>query len=550
MSSAPHFLQSISPSTIVWILLGLYVVRLLFKAASKPLSSGLRHIPGPENPSTIWGHIKMLTLSDEPTRVHEGWIKKYGHVTQNRTAFGGYRLMTTDTRAVSHILSHAYDFPKPDELRNRLGDMVGRGLLFAEGDVHKRQRRVMNPSFGPAQIRNLTPIFLEKSQELRDVWLDKIAKGNGVHQTDVMTWLSRATLDIIGLAGFDYEFSALTENSKAKGLVDSTFPDPALQFSYPNLLRHMFPILKVMSSTTESETKNREDHLLMAQIGRELVQLKKKELIADAGNGGAVDKSSVKSRDLLSLLIKANMASDIPASQKMSDEEVMAQISTFLIAGHETTASSTTWALFELSQHPEVQAKLRAELTSVSGDNLTMEELMALPYLDAVVKEALRFRPVVIGSGRLAAKDTLVPLSKPYRDTNGVLRHEIPMKAGDPVFIPIALLNKSKEIWGEDADQFNPDRWNSVPKGSSEIPSVFSHLATFLAGPRACIGHRFAVVEMKALLFMLVRDISFDLAVPAKDIQGRTSIVTRPVVVSQIEKGYQLPMILRAAQEQ
>jgi len=237
-----------------------------------------------------------------------------------------------------------------------------------------------------------------------------------------------------------------------------TVPDPAQRLSYMNLLRYTFPVLNMIPKTTAVAKKMKEDNLMMRRIGLELVQRKKDAIIAEAGNGSAVEKSSVKTRDLLSLLIKANMASGIPELQKMSDEEVLAQISTFLVAGHETTNSSAAWALFELARHPEVQTRLRAELTFVSTENLTMDELLALPYLDVVVREAPRVRAVVNGTGRISAKDAVIPLSKFYVDTKGVVRHEIRLKKGERVDIPITLLKKSSEIWGKDAEQFNPDR--------------------------------------------------------------------------------------------
>ncbi|KDQ11802.1 hypothetical protein BOTBODRAFT_176997 [Botryobasidium botryosum FD-172 SS1] len=554
MFSTSHILLSTIPwNTVIWAAVGYCFVWPLVKGTRnlvQPLASPLRHLPGPENPSILWGNMKQVFLA-ESHKVYEKWISTYGDVLRFRVSFGKYRLLTTDTRAVSHILSHSYDFPKPVELRLALGEVVGEGLLFSEGDVHKRQRRIMNPSFGPAQIRSLTSIFLEKSQELRDIWLKKIAESDSVYEADVFSWLSRATLDIIGLAGFDYQFSALSENGEANELANAlaVVANEGQRFSYMNILRRIFPVLKLIPDTSRRAKKLKESTATMRRIGLELVQRKKDATIAAAGKKEVVEKSNLKDRDLLSLLIKANMAADVPDSQRMSDEEVLAQISTFIVAGHETTSSSISWTLLELARHPEMQTKLRTELASVSTDNLTMDELTALPYLDAVVREALCFRAVVHGTSRIAAKDAIVPLSKPYMDVNGVLRHEVRMKKGDSVVIPISPLNRSKEIWGEDAHDFNPERWTNIPEKSAEIPSVYSHLGTFIAGAHACIGHRFAVVEIKALLFMLVRDISFELAVSEDDIEGRVAIINRPVVKSQREKGHQLPMLLRAARD-
>jgi hypothetical protein len=108
-------------------------------------------------------------------------------------------------------MTHSFDYQKPEAGRQNLGRVVGEGVLIAEGDVHRRQRRVMNPGFGPAQIRELTPIFLQKAEQLRDAWLREAGKTGGTQpvRLDALSWLSRTTLDIIGLAGFDYSFDSL-----------------------------------------------------------------------------------------------------------------------------------------------------------------------------------------------------------------------------------------------------------------------------------------------------------------------------------------------------
>ena len=93
----------------------------------------------------------------------------------------------------------------------------------------------------------------------------------------------------------------------------------------------------------------------------------------------------------------------------------------FLVAGHETTSSGTAWCLFALAQAPEVQVKLREELWSVQTENPTMDELNALPYLEAVVRETMRVHAPVSGTIRVSAKDDVVPLERPYVDTQGTV---------------------------------------------------------------------------------------------------------------------------------
>jgi cytochrome P450 len=105
--------------------------------------------------------------------------------------------------------------------------------------------------------------------------------------------------------------------------------------------------------------------------------------------------------------------------------DILLEISTFLIAGHETTSTSTAWALFELSRNPVVQDRLRKELLAVPTGQPTMEELNALPYLESFVKEVLRLYSPVPGTSRVALKDDVIPLSVPIQDTQGNMLSEI-----------------------------------------------------------------------------------------------------------------------------
>jgi len=175
----------------------------------------------------------------------------------------------------------------------------------------------------------------------------------------------------------------------------------------------------------------------MARIGTQLLRDSKAAMVADEEAGDKFEKSAFKRRDLLSLLLRANMSTDLPPSQRMTDDDVLArkylrlrfqsltwtniisEVPTFLVAGHETTSTATTWALFALTQSPEVQDKLRKQLLAVGTDNPTMDELNALPYLDAVVRETLRIHPPVASTMRVATEDDILPLGEPIKDKNG-----------------------------------------------------------------------------------------------------------------------------------
>ncbi|CCO36563.1 Taurochenodeoxycholic 6 alpha-hydroxylase [Rhizoctonia solani AG-1 IB] len=244
----------------------------------------------------------------------------------------------------------------------------------------------------------------------------------------------------------------------------------------------------------------------MNRIGTRLIENKKAALDQDYKTG-----STSQGRDLLTLLIKSNIQAE-NEGHRMSDEEVLSQISTFLVAGHETTSTATTWALYALAQHPNAQRKLREELLeSGLGDEPGMADLDKLPYLDNFVRECLRVHSPVPNVGREAAHNVQIPVSKPYKDKYGVEHEYISLQKGDMIIVPVLTLNNMKEIWGEDAEDFKPERWDNLPESVNEMPGVWGHLMTFIHGQRSCIGYRFSIIEMKALLYSLVRSIEFSI---------------------------------------
>ncbi|OBZ67966.1 Alkane hydroxylase MAH1 [Grifola frondosa] len=252
------------------------------------------------------------------------------------------------------------------------------------------------------------------------------------------------------------------------------------------------------------------------------------------------------------------MSTDIPESQRLSDEDVLARSSNSAYIcvwphrilqrfqpGHETTSSATVWCLFALTQAPEVQRKLREELFTISTDTPSMDELMSLPYLDAVIRETLRVHAPVPATIRVATKDDVIPLNQPFVDRNGETQDCIRISEGSLIFIPILAINRMKELWGEDSFEFKPERWESIPETVSSIPGVWGHLLSFLGGPRSCIGYRFSLVEMKALVFTLVRAFEYELAVPPEEVTKKTSLVQRPFLRSELDKGNQMPLLVK-----
>jgi cytochrome P450 len=149
----------------------------------------------------------------------------------------------------------------------------------------------------------------------------------------------------------------------------------------------------------------------------------------------------------------------------MSVPEILCQISTFLAAGHETTSSALTWCLYALSQSPLSQKRLRDAIHSICPSSPTIDEDIArLPYLDWVIRESLRVHAPVTSTMRVVGRDDEIPVRRPFQDKNGKTRRCIKVKKHDIITIPIQAINKSKDVWGEDAHVFRyvgASRWKS-----------------------------------------------------------------------------------------
>ncbi|KAL1757846.1 cytochrome P450 [Schizophyllum commune] len=448
------------------------------------------------------------------------------------------RILTTDPRALHHIVTHDDVYHKPEDARFGLARVLGDGVLVTEGEKHRQQ--VRDPAFGPSQIRELTPVFLE--------WTRLMSNEGEQIRLNVLGELSLMTLDVIGKAGFGYDFNALdgeAESNELSRAFATLIGGPQKQGSWldrvGNLLRDLQPIVPVLRLLpAPGDGALRTARGTMDRIGRQLLEEAKAKAIVSKGEEG---EAQSKPRDLLSLLVRANLAES--AKGRMSDEDVLAQVPTFLVAGHETTATATTWAIYHLTQDLAIQTRLREELCALDDASPSLDELNSLPYLDMFVKEVLRFYAPVPWTARVATRDDVVPLARPYTDTKGKEHGQIVVKEGQQFMLSIHNLHRAKEIWGEDADEFRPERWEILPDAVKSVPSIWSHLFTFSGGPHACIGFRFSIAEMKAILFVLIRLFDFELAVDPNDIKVRTAAVQRPALKSEPENTAQLPVIVK-----
>jgi cytochrome P450 len=200
---------------------------------------------------------------------------------------------------------------------------------------------------------------------------------------------------------------------------------------------------------------------------------------------------------------------------------------------HETTASALTWSAYLLAKHPEIQKRLRDEVTQTLGEDPQASDpspdfvnlLKQMPYLNGIMYETLRLYPTVPLTMREALRDTSIG--------------EQFIPKGTEMVVSIWQINRSPEIWGPDAGEFHPERWINADDGKSNrhggAKSNYDFL-TFLQGPRSCIGQEFAKAEMRCLLAALVTTFSWDLAM------DESKIVPRGVITIKPEHGMYLRM--------
>jgi len=201
-----------------------------------------------------------------------------------------------------------------------------------------------------------------------------------------------------------------------------------------------------------------------------------------------------------------------------------------------------------LALNHDVQDRLRQEVTAARQErgDLGYDDLMGLPFLDAVCRETLRVFPPIPTVLRTTREDAVLPLLWPVKPAGGKAEmKEIPLKKNTGIMISILNANRSKAVWGEDADQWKPERWLcALPESvaNARLPGVYASMMTFIGGGRACIGFKFAEMELKLALSVLLESFIFS---PAScEIEWMMAVLQWPSIKGSEDKTPQLPLKL------
>ncbi|KAK4495702.1 hypothetical protein PRZ48_012970 [Zasmidium cellare] len=435
--------------------------------------SPFRNLPEPKGAKFPWAHAAEI-LEGRNGPAYRKWMTTVPNegIIRLRVLFNQERLFLTSPEAMKEVLvQKTYEFAKPSQPSFLFRQLLGNGILVAEGGEHKEQRKALLPAFSFRHIKELYPLFWNKARESTEE-IAKASKASGEPQK-AYEWASRTTLDIIGQSGLGYDFNA-TSN-----------PDGKIVQNY----RLIF----------DNEPPNFKWTIVGIWAPLELIwylripPLKYGKMIADSIRSFLtkrvqekrvmLEKDAASQIDIMSIAMK---------SGQFTDAQVVDQMMTFLAAGHETTASALTWAIYQLCNYPDIQTRLREEvlssLPSIRDPNstITATQIESLPYLNAVCNEILRFIPSVPTTVRDALVDTTIQ------------GQFIPK--GTRLFLSPWAMNTSPTLWGPDAQDFNPDRWMALGMSNSGGSKNNFAFLTFLHGPRSCIGKDFAKAEFLVLL--------------------------------------------------
>ncbi|KAH9071037.1 cytochrome P450, partial [Lactarius deliciosus] len=467
----------------------------------------LRKIRGPDSPSLLYGNDIEVLFQNEVGDCEFKWAREYGNVWRQHGCLGANHLVVADPEALRYILHvPGYHFDKRKDMQKSTELTFGRSLVWATGEIHRRQRRVMTPAFSAPQMRTFLPMFQNSASKLAQMLKEEVIaadpSASGQSVIDVIKWLSRTTLDIIGEVGFGFRFGALDglENplrEQNESLFIRTPPRyrlilKTLWYYLPELL------LDLIYLPTPQYRRLRRYSAFMHNFSRGIIE---RSIIEGDG------------KDVMSVLLRANASEDPRCT--LSDTEMVDQIATLLFAGHDTTAKSLTWYFYEIARNPGCQERVRTEIASIRakkcGEDLSATDLESMSYTLATMKEVLRLHPTVYTMPKEATQDDVIPLSSPIVTKSGEQISSIPVRKGTLVDLAVGVYNRLPEIWGADANEFKPERFLDIDKSNRSNVGIFGNLMTFSSGPSGCIGWRFAVLEMQTIIVTLLENFEFSL---------------------------------------
>jgi thromboxane-A synthase len=470
----------------------------------------LRGIPGPF-PLPIVGNIPEFLRSEQ--------LALY---TSLRHRFGGVVGLFLGTRPTILLndpkLIHEVTVTAAEQFRNRppleVSTQKTLGLIQARDDYWKRLRRTIAPTFNVIHIKNMLPLIHE---EIKIMISQLETACDDQKEVDIHAMFTRLTLDIIGRIAFGTKLNAQRDKNseflQSIGWIFQNVPRANGLFSilFPGLWKiwqNFFP------SELRTNVLNAEEALDKLSI--KLIRQRKRERQEEEEESSLNKSDKATERvpnDFLDLLLDAR---DKVTGERLTEMEIQSQVNIFLLAGHETTANTLAYTIYLVSQHSEVDEKLYEELSNIFTDDddddaiLDLNQINAMNHLTMAISESLRIYPPATSAFRQANEDT-------------VIGNQYFVPKNTSIIIPIKSLGCNPDYWPE-PEKFLPfERWAGQEAAKHALVWL-----PFGAGPRNCIGQRFALIEAKMVLAHVLRRFRFKLSPGQIPLQLQPGITTSP----------------------
>jgi cytochrome P450 len=396
-------------------------------------------------------------LSAQPARLYHAWMAEF------RTPFFRSYLCNDPALLELVLKTRPDDFPKSDRIREGLTPLLGNSVFVTNGDVWKRQRRIIDPAFEGGRLRDTLPAIWAAGEAA-------VARlSPGVLEIEEET--SHAAADVI----FRTLFSIPIQHEIATQVFHEF---RAYQRSQPILnLAAFLPLPAWMPRLHRRST------VRAARTIRHLITRLTESRRAEIAAGKAPDD----------LATKIMLTADPQTGQRFDTEEMVDQVAIFFLAGHETSASALAWALYLLATHPDAQTRV-AEEAATLPDTPDFAALSRLKFTRDVFRETLRLYPPV-------------PMMVRENQNPETLRGR-PIRPGAQIVLSPWHLHRHERLW-DNPDGFDPDRWSSEATKTCARDAYMP----FSSGPRVCTGAGFAMIEGTLLLAQMIRHYRFE-AIP------------------------------------
>ena len=417
--------------------------------------------PAREGRASFLRYLKLFRqdiLSAQPARLYRAWMAEF------RTPF--FRsFMCNQPELVDLVLKQRPDdFPKSDRVREGLKPLLGNSVFVTNGDVWKRQRRIIDPAFEGGRLRDVFPAMVLAGQGAVTRMSD-IADGTPL---DIEPETSHAAADVIFRTLFSIPIQHEVATKVFEEFREHQRTQPVLN------LGALLPLPRWMPRFHRSETKR------TARVIRELITQLTRERMAEIKANTAPDD----------LATKIMTTADPETSERFTTEEMVDQVAIFFLAGHETSASALAWAFYLLALYPDWQDRV-AEEAAALGEIPEFKNMSKLAMTRDVFRETLRLYPPVPMMVREAA------CPEEFRNRR--------VPKGSQIVLSPWHLHRHERLW-DDPDGFDPSRFGTE-NGRACMRNAYM---PFSAGQRVCTGAGFAMIEGPLLLAMLVRKFRFE----------------------------------------